>query len=228
MLCNKIEDGAIFKNGKGTLGAGATVVGVLNLDGGSFENCKCLTGASPGGAIYMGGGTFNMSAGKITGCENYNYGSAVGFYWSGGVFNMSGGTIENCINSNNVEDGAVYLGHANAVAKVSGGKIINNSTHNENSYATGINTSKGTLELSGDVEIYNDMVAGLRVNTNPVKVKSALLAGTRITVSCSTVDKVIAIGDGYILTENDLNKFENVEDGYNLDLVNGQIVCVAE
>ena len=101
-----IEGGAVLKNGKGDIGAGAIVVGHLTLNGGTISGCHATT--SLGGAIYMGGGTFILQSGRISDCRSDNHGAAVAFFWNPGKFFMYGGEITNCKKSGNSDDGAIY------------------------------------------------------------------------------------------------------------------------
>lgn len=74
--------------------------GVASMTGGAIYSCTGTTG----GAVYMSGGTFDLSGGSVTDCSGTIGGGAV--YMEGGTFNISGGTISGC---EGATGGAVYL-----------------------------------------------------------------------------------------------------------------------
>lgn len=121
---------------------------VFDMTGGVITNCYGrYEGGDYGydGAVYVYGGTFNMSGGKIVG--NGSASSTAGVDLYEGSFNMSGGEISG--NSGGV--GGFYA--ANGIARLSGGLI----TGNTGTYAGGVYMKQGNLYLSGDATITNNV-----------------------------------------------------------------------
>ena len=121
---------------------------VFDMTGGVITNCYGrYEGGDYGydGAVYVYGGTFNMSGGKIVG--NGSASSTAGVDLYEGSFNMSGGEISG--NSGGV--GGFYA--ASGTVKLSGGLI----TGNTGTYAGGVYVKQGKLYLSGDATITNNV-----------------------------------------------------------------------
>lgn len=118
--------------------------GVVNISGGSIENCK----AENGGAVYMTAGTFklfseNGTAGLIENCTAENQGGAVyvgGSSTLAGTLTIDGGTISNC---DSIEGGAAYL--AQGQLTIEDGTI----NMNEAQYGGGLYLGGGKLLVVG-------------------------------------------------------------------------------
>lgn len=66
----------------------------FNINGGTIQG---FTVSAHGGGVYMSGGTFTMTGGKIYNCSSSGTNlSGGGVYMAEGTFDMSGGSIENC------------------------------------------------------------------------------------------------------------------------------------
>ena len=77
--------GAIYMEGSGS---------ALTISGGTIQG---FTVSAHGGGVYMSGGTFKMTGGKIYNCSSSGtYLSGGGVFMAEGTFDMSGGSIENC------------------------------------------------------------------------------------------------------------------------------------
>lgn len=77
--------GAIYMEGSGS---------ALTISGGTIQG---FTVSAHGGGMYMSGGTFTMTGGKIYNCSSSGTDlSGGGVYMAEGTFDMSGGSIENC------------------------------------------------------------------------------------------------------------------------------------
>ena len=77
--------GAIYMEGSGS---------ALTISGGTIQG---FTVSAHGGGVYMSGGTFKMTGGKIYNCSSSGTNlSGGGVYMAEGTFDMSGGSIENC------------------------------------------------------------------------------------------------------------------------------------
>ena len=77
--------GAIYMEGSGS---------ALTISGGTIQG---FTVSKHGGGVYMSGGTFTMTGGKIYNCSSSGTDlSGGGVYMAEGTFDMSGGSIENC------------------------------------------------------------------------------------------------------------------------------------
>lgn len=77
--------GAIYMKGSGS---------ALTISGGTIQG---FTVSKHGGGVYMSGGTFTMTGGKIYNCSSSGTNlSGGGVYMAEGTFDMSGGSIENC------------------------------------------------------------------------------------------------------------------------------------
>lgn len=77
--------GAIYMEGSGS---------ALAISGGTIQG---FTVSAHGGGVYMSGGTFTMTGGKIYNCSSSGTNlSGGGVYMAEGTFDMSGGSIENC------------------------------------------------------------------------------------------------------------------------------------
>lgn len=134
-------EGYIFKKENG--GAVYIANGEAKMTGGTITNCSSTSGL--GGALYVTGGSFDLSgAGTIQDCSAAKGGAA---YVSGGSVSISGGTIKDC-NSATGQGGAIY---------VTGGKFtmsageINKCAANEGgavyvSGAGGVAISGGKIE----------------------------------------------------------------------------------
>lgn len=77
--------GAIYMEGSGS---------ALAISGGTIQG---FTVSAHGGGVYMSGGTFTMTGGKIYNCSSSGTNlSGGGVFMAEGTFDMSGGSIENC------------------------------------------------------------------------------------------------------------------------------------
>lgn len=129
--------------GSVTLEDGAAVIGAGNKT--AVDGTRFVT-ANPGTSFNMRPGS---SISNVKNKGSYTWAGAVQL--KGGNFNMTGGTITGCVAT---EGGAIFLDHASSVANISGGRITNNTCTGSKGGAIFI--SAGTLNISGDVYIYNN------------------------------------------------------------------------
>ncbi len=121
--------------------------GVVNISGGTIENCK----AENGGAIYMTAGTVTISGtATLQNCSATEKGGAV--YMGGGTLTMSGGTLS----SNQALNGAGAF-VANGNVTVEGGTITQNKA-TENGGAFYI--SNGNYIMVGGELSHNQAITG--------------------------------------------------------------------
>lgn len=188
-MSNGIIDGCFCTGGSVWGGGGVTIgsQGIFNMsDNATIQNCR----ARIGGGVYVDGGTFNMSGGKIL--KNAAEGSKTGNAWGGGgvfvtsssnnIFKLTGGYIQ----YNNVED--TYGGNSPAGGiSVQGGTfycVINNignsiTISDNQSYRAG--GSVGTLGPD-DVYIRN----GVRYATTETGSPQALTTDITTVADLST------------------------------------------
>lgn len=123
------------------------------------ENAGSVTGATgasqTGSALCVNSGAeLNLYNGRIT--ENTAATNGV-ILVSNGTFNMYGGEITN----NTSGRGAVYLDSTNSVARFLGGKVTGNHAKNTGAVGGGggVYGLKGTIELGGTAQIYDNTAA---------------------------------------------------------------------
>ncbi len=121
--------------------------GVTNISGGTIEGCT----AELGGAIYMSGGTFNLSGtGNISGntaqVSDANTGLGGAVYIQGGNANISGGSLGSVSAPNKAMDGgAVYV--TGGIVNVSEGGSVQYNKASQN--GGGIYVTGGNVTVSG-------------------------------------------------------------------------------
>ncbi len=146
------NDGAVLTTNRGNAavsGGGITVVGTLNINGGSITNIHMHNSGSAttqyGAAITVAGGTVNMYGGVIggTGGQNDGRNGAIGVV--SGTFNMYGGAIDgNVANEQGGGAGGVHISAAGTFNMENGSVINNNSRRNGGGFY-----NEGTLNISG-------------------------------------------------------------------------------
>lgn len=112
--------------------------GIATMTGGTIYDCTGTTG----GAVYMSGGSFDISGGAVTNC-NGTGGGAV--YMSGGTFDISGGKISDCTGTTG---GAVYLNNGTFTISGDADMHNNNATDGGAVYLAGtgqFNVAGGTI-----------------------------------------------------------------------------------
>lgn len=126
--------------------------GTFNMYGGNITG-NVGTGSGNGGGVYMEYGIFNMYDGKIT---NNSCGlSGGGVYVEYGTFNMSGGEISS--NTSGGSGGGIEL--SSSTFTMTGGSISQNKA--ENNYGGGIDVSDGsTFTMYGGTITDNMSYAG--------------------------------------------------------------------
>lgn len=126
--------------------------GTFNMYGGNITG-NVGTGSGNGGGVYMEYGIFNMYDGKIT---NNSCGlSGGGVYVDHGTFNMSGGEISS--NTSGGSGGGIEL--SSSTFTMTGGSISQNKA--ENNYGGGIDVSDGsTFTMYGGTITDNMSYAG--------------------------------------------------------------------
>lgn len=157
-------------------------IGITNISGGIIENCT----AKLGGAIYMTGGTFNLSGtGTLKGNTAREEGSDVNtglggaVYISGGTVNINGGSIGKENAPNKAKYGAgVYVN--GGTANVSGGNV----QYNESSERGG-----GVYVTGGDAEI-----KGGSINDNKAQIRGGgvYVIGGNVDVSKGSISNNVA------------------------------------
>ncbi len=118
--------------------------GTFNMSDGKISGCECES--SRGGGVYINDGTFNMSNGEISGC-GCESSCGGGVYIEDGTFNMSDGEISGC-GCESSRGGGVYvnLGTFN----MSDGKISGCGC--ESSRGGGVYIEDGTFNmLDGEI-----------------------------------------------------------------------------
>ena len=168
----RIQGGALTIEdsiGTGVIQGSGTVTGnggAIWMNGSDSNNALTLTGgtirgftATDGGGVYVDGGSFEMSGGTISACNETNAGGGV--YVSSGSFKMSGGSIEDCT----AHEGAgvkVYASNGKTASfSMTGGEIQNCNTDGVSIYAIGSGTSEftmtgGTIEDNGGDGVWVD------------------------------------------------------------------------
>lgn len=150
----------------------------LTMTGGSIEG-KVDNGntytylQANGGGVYLGNGTFDMSAGTITGCTATKGG---GVYQNGGTFNMSGGSITGCTanSGNETTAGGAALFQQSGVFNMSGGIITDNhATGTAGNFNGGGVYKGGSMYVSG-----SPIVKGNTFNGEPNNVYIPLTSFT--------------------------------------------------
>ena len=134
------------KDGTGTTYNGCGVVvggGTFNMSGGNITG-NIRTDSGNGGGVSVGDGTFNMSGGTIT--NNSCTSSGGGVYVERGTFNMSGGEISG--NTSEQYGGGVEVTNKSTFT-MTNGSICQNKAENDY-YGGGIDVSYGsTFTMSG-------------------------------------------------------------------------------
>ena len=188
-----------------------TNTAVFNMYGGAiYNNYPWEAGgenAASASGVLIGGGTFNMYGGKITGnglTGEESLGGGV-FVANQGSFLMSGGEISG---NTATEGGGVFVGglygHHDLYAcsggtfTMSGGKITGNSGTGGGVYVS----NKGTFTVSGNVNITGNKAGDKTSNnvylgeykgqSNTIKVDGVLDSTASIGVSVETANQVVA------------------------------------
>ncbi len=146
------NDGALLTTNRGNAavsGGGITVVGTLNINGGSITNIHMHNSGSAttqfGAAITVAGGTVNMYGGVIGGEGGQNDGRNGAIGVVSGTFNMYGGAIEgNVANEQGGGAGGIHISAAGTFNMENGSVINNNSRRNGGGFY-----NEGTLNISG-------------------------------------------------------------------------------
>ncbi len=234
--CNGTGSGAIYLEGGTVEISGGTIsnctgsqnggavylagTGTVNVSGGDITGNK-VTGN--GGAIYMAGGKFDMTNGKISGCEGKNGGAV---YMTGGEFSISGNAVMQGNISNN--GGAVYL-DGTGTLNITGGTIKGNSADTDGGavYLTSgtFNMSAGKVEgnisrggngagayiSNGTVTLQGGDVTGNIASEG--KGGGFYVAGGAVTLSNGTIDsnKAKTAGGGICIEGNDANNIVSVK-----------------
>jgi hypothetical protein len=163
----------VFTGGRLVMNAGSAITG------NTYHSSSSGTGYGFGGGVYVGGGTFTMRGGTISGNTAYGGG---GVYVGGGTFTMSGGTIS----GNTATTTSSYSSYGGGVAVVtgtftmSGGTISSNTattTTSSISFGGGVRMSGGTFTKTGGT-IYG-YSASDTVNSNAVKNRSGTVVSNQ-------------------------------------------------
>ena len=112
--------------------------GVATMTGGTIYDCTGTTG----GAVYMSGGSFDISGGAVTNCKGTGGGAV---YMEGGTFDISGGKISDC---EGTTGGAVYLNNGTFTISGDADMHNNNATDGGAVYLAGtgqFNVAGGTI-----------------------------------------------------------------------------------
>ena len=204
---------------------------VFNMYGGAiYNNYPWEAGgenAASASGVLIGGGTFNMYGGKITGNGLINERSLGGgvFVANQGSFHMSGGEISG---NHATEGGGVFVGglygHHDLYAcsggtfTMSGGSITGNSGTGGGVYVS----NKGTFTVSGNVNITGNKAGDKTSNnvylgeyngqSNTIIVNGTLDSTASIGVSVETANQVVAKD----ISEENAERFFRDNDKYEL------------
>ena len=208
-----------------------TNTAVFNMYGGAIYNNypwqASGENAASGSGVLIGGGTFNMYGGKITGngrTDEKSLGGGV-FVANQGSFHMSGGEISD---NHAKEGGGVFVGglygHHDLYAcsggtfTMSGGKITGNSGTGGGVYVS----NKGTFTVSGNVNITGNKAGDKTSNnvylgeykgqSNTIIVNGTLDSTASIGVSVKTANQVAAKN----ISEENAEHFFRDNDKYEL------------
>ena len=208
-----------------------TNTAVFNMYGGAiYNNYPWEAGgenAASASGVLIGGGTFNMYGGKITGnglTGEESLGGGV-FVANQGSFLMSGGEISG---NTATEGGGVFVGglygHHDLYAcsggtfTMSGGKITGNSGTGGGVYVS----NKGTFTVSGNVNITGNKAGDKTSNnvylgeykgqSNTIKVDGVLDSTASIGVSVETANQAVAKD----ISEENAKRFTSDNDKYKL------------
>ncbi|MCA9984210.1 MAG: hypothetical protein KDE59_07950, partial [Anaerolineales bacterium] len=156
-----ISNNTSYDDGAGVYLAGATASFTMN--GGTIADnyTQCTDGCASGGGVYAASGTFNLTAGTISGNRADN-GAAV-FYGSGGG-TISGGTIRDNRNTflsgprGGVGGGISIL---SGIVTMSGGQIISNTGRVDGFFpGGGVRVENATFNMSGGLISNNEAYRG--------------------------------------------------------------------
>jgi hypothetical protein len=143
--------------------------GTLTMKTGSKITGHEYVGGGGGGGVYVGGGTFTMNGGEISGNyfslnDLYENGNGGGVYVSGGTFTMTGGTIS----GNNVfhslgygSGGGVFVN--GGTFTMQSGEISGNAVF-ELSYGSGVYVNDGIFTMVGGTISGNGDRSGVAVS----------------------------------------------------------------
>lgn len=238
--CNGNGGGITHKSGRGagvlvgrsaTDATAGTNTAEFNMYGGAIYNnypweASGENAASASG-VLIGGGTFNMYGGKITGnglTDVESLGGGV-FVANQGSFHMSGGEISG---NHATEGGGVFVGGSygyhdfsdcsGGTFTMSGGKITGNSGTGGGVYVS----NKGTFTVSGNVNITGNKAGDKTSNnvylgeyngqSNTIKVDEVLDGTASIGVSVETTNRVVATG----ISAKNAERFTSDNDKYKL------------
>lgn len=167
------------------------------------------TGRHAGGGIYCGSGILNINGGTIQNCSTREGGSgfshAGGGIYLKGTCNMTSGSITGNRGSNG---GGIYLASAGAELNLTGGTIFGNSAENygDGIYYSTVYDANSRLLISGNTDvsdiIYLDNTSG---SLSPL-ITSELQHAIYLSCSSREEGRVLAQGSGYTLTDADVGK----------------------
>lgn len=166
-----------------TIGENITLKGSINTVAASLVNVSSgtftmldgskitgLTTSSASGAVYIGGGTFNLEGGEITGNKYTSTATAAtgGVTVAGGTFNMAGGAVTGNFRNNDIA-ADVYVTSTTAGAfKLSGnaklGVLMLNATGTTDTARSTVTldnnwTGNAILHLRGDSAVMNTVIS---------------------------------------------------------------------
>ena len=107
----------------------STTLDYLVMSSGTFNlsnNVSIKNGDVKFGAVYIGGGTFNMTGGTIE--NNTTTSSCSGIYTAGGTTNISGGTISNNFVNNENKGASIYCDSTNATVYLPNNSTVTSTT----------------------------------------------------------------------------------------------------
>lgn len=107
----------------------STTLDYLVMSSGTFNlsnNVSIKNGDVKFGAVYIGGGTFNMTGGTIE--NNTTTLSCSGIYTAGGTTNISGGTISNNFVNNENKGASIYCDSTNATVYLPNNSTVTSTT----------------------------------------------------------------------------------------------------
>ena len=155
--------------------------GIVNILASSIEKNKATSGH--GGAVYIGGGTYEMNGGNIL--NNNAVLDGGGVYQESGIYTMSAGNINYNTATNG---GGAYL--SNAEFTLTGGSFSNNkATQNGGGFYVGDNS---TVSLSNGTVAYNQATNGAGF----YQTQSNNLTTTTLTGECSVDNNISTLGNG--------------------------------